>query len=358
MAAGPAALPPGASAAPSDPIQDLPQKLVDQMTTMFGYHAGYRTTHAKGLLVEGSFKPSAEAKSLSTAPHFHNPSTPIIARFSVGGGIPSIPDADNQATPKGVAIRFLIDDKTHTDMVTHSFNGFATRNGQDFLTFLKLFFALAVAKKRFDDAARKGGDASKEQVDLKQAKGVFDAWLGTHESAKRFFESPKPNPVNYGTITYYQPNTHVLTNAEGETVNVRYRLDPVDGEQLFPENEAPKQPNYLEDNLLYRFPTEPIKFKVLAHIAGPDDVLDDATVPYKSTRWVPVGDIDMSKVAEDNANKQQQLAFSPAPESGGVRGIKSSNDPLIQTRKGVYYISSKQRREAKREPGGVAELYP
>ncbi|KFG87904.1 catalase [Metarhizium anisopliae] len=348
----------GASTATRDPIQDLPQKLVDQMTSMFGYHAGYRTTHAKGLLVEGAFKPSNEAKFLSAAAHFNNPSTAIIARFSVGGGIPNIPDADNQATPKGLAIRFLIDGWTHTDLIAHSFNGFAANNGQDFLTFLKLFFAEGVAKKLLDDAVKQGGSYSKEKADFEQAVKVFKTWLGTHPSAFRFVDSPKPNPFNYGTITYYQPNTHVLTNANGDSVNVRYRLDPADGVHLFPENGAPKDPNYLEDDLLHRFPTTPIVFNLQANVAGPDDILDDATIPYKSTKWVPVGTIEINKVAEDNANKQQKLAFSPVPESGGVHGIKSSNDPLIQTRKGVYHISSKQRQEAKREPGGVAETWP
>ncbi|KAG8407169.1 hypothetical protein J3458_020662 [Metarhizium acridum] len=348
----------GASTAPRDPVQDLPRKLVDQMTSIFGYHPGYRTTHAKGLLVEGTFKPSNEAKSLSTAAHFNKPSTAIIARFSVGGGIPNIPDADNQATPKGVAIRFLIDESTYTDLITHSFDGFATNNGQDFLTFLQLFFAVGVAKKRLDDAIKRGGSYSKEKEDFEQADKVFKTWLGTHPSAFKFVASPKPNPFNYGTITYYQPNTHVLTNANGDSVNVRYRLDPADGVHLFPENGAPKYPNYLEDDLLHRFPTQPIVFNLQAHIAGPDDILHDATIPYKSTKWVPVGKIEINKVAEDNANKQQKIAFSPVPESGGVQGIKSSNDPLIQVRKGVYYISSKQRQEAKREPGGVAETYP
>lgn len=39
--------------------------------------------HAKGEILSGTFTPSEEAKKLSTAPHFANPTTPIWARFSV-----------------------------------------------------------------------------------------------------------------------------------------------------------------------------------------------------------------------------------------------------------------------------------
>jgi catalase len=243
-------------------------------------------------------------------------------------------------------------------MITHTFNGFATSNGEDFLMFLKLFFAVGVAQKLFDDATKRGGCTAKEQANLAQAKLVFGTWLATHPSAKAFVQSPKPNPFTYGTITYYQPNTHVLTNAKGETVNVRYRLDPAEGEHLFPEKGAPNDPNYLENDLLHRFPGKPIVLNVMAHIADANDVLDDATIPYKSTKWVPVGAIELNKVTSNNANTQQQLAFSPTPELGGVQGIKSSNDPLIQTRKGVYAISSKQRKEAEREKNDNERDWP
>ncbi|OAA34112.1 catalase [Metarhizium rileyi] len=337
------------STSATDAVKELPQRLIDQMTAMFGYHSGYRTTHAKGLLVEGTFEPTKEAKTLSLAPHFNNSSTRIVARFSVGGGVPDIPDAAKQATPKGVAVRFLLDESTHTDIIAHSFNGFATNSGQDFLTFLQLFSAVNVAKKQLQDAIDRGGDTSKETRDLDHANQVFETWLKTQDSAKRFVESPSPNPFNYGTITYYQPNTHILSNANGDITHVRYRLDPVDGEHLFPDGEAPSDPNYLEDDLLERFPGKSILFDVQAHIADADDIVDDATIPYKSTKWVPVGTIEIDRITKDNENKQQHIAFSPQPESGGVQGISSSEDPLIGTRKGVYYISAKQRREAKRK---------
>ncbi|KAH9904914.1 catalase-like domain-containing protein [Xylariomycetidae sp. FL2044] len=327
----------------------LPQELVDEMQALFGKHPGYRTTHAKGLLVEGTFTPTEQARTLSIASHFNNVSTPVIARFSVGGGIPHIPDVDDGATPKGIAIRFQIDSNTHTDLISHSFNGFATRTGEDFLAFLRVFRTVKIAQFLLDKAKAGGGDYSKETENFNKASAAFNSFLGAYHSAAVFVTSPKPNPVNYGTLTYYEPNTHVLTNKDGEVINVRYRLDPADGDHLYPND--PDQlkklgQGYLEDDLLQRFPDKPIVFTIQAHIADPDDVLDDATVPYKSTTFIPVGKLEINKVADDNAAQQQQIAFSPTPEKGGIKGIAASNDPLIQARKestGLVLISEDMR---------------
>jgi catalase len=321
------------------------QSLIEILDSLLSFVA-----HAKGLLVEGTFTPTEQAKTLSIAPHFQGASTPVIARFSVGGGIPHIPDVDDGATPKGIAIRFKIDNNTHTDLISHSFNGFATKTGEDFLAFLQVFRAFKIAQFLLEKAQAAGGDYSQEQTNFNKASATFQAFLGKHQSAAVFVGSPKPNPFNYGTITYYEPNTHVLTNKDDKITNVRYRLDPVDGEHLYPND--PEQlkklgQSYLEDDLQQRFPNKPIIFTIQAHIADHTDVLDDATIPYKSTTFVPVGKLEINKVADDNAAEQQQIAFSPTPDNGGIKGIASSNDPLIQTRKGVYWISADQRRHKK-----------
>lgn len=274
----------------------------------------------------------------------------MIARFSVGGGLPHVPDVDDGATPKGIAIRFKIDENTHTDLISHSFNGFATSNGEDFLAFLKLFGGFGAAKAQLEAAKAKGGDYSKEQEIFNKAQSLFQTFLAGHRSAATFVQSPKPNPHNYGTITYWQPNTHRLVNKDGKTTNVRYRLDPADGEHLYPNDPAflkTLDKDYLEDDLRQRFPAKPIVLTIQAHIAGPDDNLNDATVPYKSTTFVPVGRLEINRVADNNAAQQQQIAFSPIPDKGGIKGIKPSDDPLIQTRSGVYWISSDQRRHEK-----------
>jgi len=42
--------------------QPLEEQLVNAMNKVFGVHPGFRANHAKGIVVEGSFKASSEAQ--------------------------------------------------------------------------------------------------------------------------------------------------------------------------------------------------------------------------------------------------------------------------------------------------------
>ncbi|MFN5568336.1 MAG: catalase, partial [Bradyrhizobium sp.] len=88
--------------------QDAPveQQLVDAMNKVFGVHAGFRANHAKGVVVEGKFKPSAEAASLSRASLFSGGEIPVTVRFSDSTGVPNLPDGSDDANPHGMAVKF------------------------------------------------------------------------------------------------------------------------------------------------------------------------------------------------------------------------------------------------------------
>src|SRR5690349_2927037 len=114
-------------------ILHLADAILKQFETLFGAHPGFRPVHAKGILLKGSFTPTGEASSLTRAPHINRSSTPVTVRFSDTTGIPMIPDTDPNASPRGMAVRFHLADRVHTDIVSHSANGFPARNGQEFL---------------------------------------------------------------------------------------------------------------------------------------------------------------------------------------------------------------------------------
>src|SRR5215472_7737609 len=99
---------------PSDQrIVELSNDLLAQFDTLFGLHPGYRPVHAKGVMLTGTFTPSAEAATLTRAPHAARKSTLVVARFSNGTGVPMIPDNDPNANPRGFAIRFNLADHVH-----------------------------------------------------------------------------------------------------------------------------------------------------------------------------------------------------------------------------------------------------
>jgi catalase len=115
----------------------LSQELLQQFDAIFGLNPGFRPVHAKGTLLTGAFTPSAEAASLTRAAHMVRESTPVTAPFSDSTGVPLVPDNDPNANPRGFAVRFNLAEHVHTDIVSHSTDGFPTRTGQEFLEFLK-----------------------------------------------------------------------------------------------------------------------------------------------------------------------------------------------------------------------------
>src|SRR5499425_2071353 len=117
---------PAAIRAQNQPVEE---QIVNAMNKAFGAHPGFRANHAKGIVVEGSFKASPEAAKLSRAVLFNGSTIPITVRFSDGGGLPTVPDADN---PHGMAIKYHLPGGADTDMVIVSLKFFPVGTGEDF----------------------------------------------------------------------------------------------------------------------------------------------------------------------------------------------------------------------------------
>src|SRR5499427_2774183 len=112
--------------------QPIEQQLVDAMNKVFGFHPGFRANHAKGIVVEGSFKASQEAARLSRAVLFSGSSIPVTVRFSDSTGVPTISDGAGDANPHGMAIKFHLPGGSDTDMVINSLKFFPVATGEDF----------------------------------------------------------------------------------------------------------------------------------------------------------------------------------------------------------------------------------
>jgi catalase len=116
--------------------QDVdPAELVKDIHAIFGEHHA-RAVHAKGVVLDATFEPTSEARQLSKAGVFLG-KVQATVRLSDTTGIPEIPDADPNASPHGLAIKFKLDDGTEMDLVIHSFNGFPAATAAEFDTFLK-----------------------------------------------------------------------------------------------------------------------------------------------------------------------------------------------------------------------------
>lgn len=302
----------------------LANDLLQVFDKIFGLHAGYRPAHAKGVMLTGTFRPSAQAQSLTRAPHAARASTPVTVRFSNSTGIPDLPDNVADANPRGLAIRFNLAEHVHTDIVSHSTDGFPARNGYEFLEFLH--------------AAMASGP------DVPSPKPV-EQFLGSHPAALAFVQAPKPFPVSLASQTYFAVTAFAFTNAEGKTRFGRYRIVPELGnEYLSDEQVKALAPNYHFDEIAERVAKGPVRFRIVVQVAEDGDTTDNATVHWPESReLVELGTVELTGVVPDTPGEQKHIIFDPIPR---VDGIEASADPLLELRAAIYLISGRRRRAA------------
>ena len=310
---------------PTDPkLLALSENLLKQFDAIFGLHPGFRPAHAKGILLSGTFTPAASAKDLTRAAHITRPSTPVLARFSNSTGVPLIPDNDPNANPRGLAIRFELAPHVHTDIVSHSTDGFPTHTGDEFLEFLR---ALAAS----DPANLKGSP--------------LEAFLGSHPAALAFVQTPKPAPSSFARESYFGVTAMRFTNQQGKSRYGRYRILPAAGNDLLDDAATKsKSPNYLFDELPQRLANGPITFRIAVQLAEEGDTVDNATIHWPETRSDrDFGTFTLNAVVPDNAAEQKQIIFDPIPR---LDGIEPSGDPLLELRAAIYLMSGRRRRSA------------
>ena len=305
----------------------LANDLLKQFDRLFGLHAGFRAAHAKGLLLNGTFTPSPDAQFLTKAPHVVRESTPVTARFSNSTGLPMIPDNKPEANPRGFALRFNLAEHVHTDIVSHSTDGFPSRDGYEFLEFLRA-------------AAASGPDVPSPKP--------IETFLGSHPSALAFVQAPKPFPSSFARETYYGVTAFGFTNSSGQTKFGRYRIVPELGnDYLTDQAVAGLSPDYHFEEIIDRIQLAPVRFNILVQLAGPGDLVDDATKHWPESRELFVlGTVELDAPTPDNLEQQKQIIFDPIPR---VEGIEPSADPLLELRAAIYLLSGRRRRAAKME---------
>jgi catalase len=311
------AQPPSVSQPAGSEQHFTPGQLVDAFNAVFGKQKpGVRANHTKGVDLEGTFRPSPSASSVSKAPHLQKTTVPITVRFSNFGGNPTISDTDGLASPRGMSIKFHLPDGSDTDIVAHSYNGFPVATADELRQFL---IALAAS----------GPSAAKPTR--------LEVFLGTHPITKTFLESQIPPPASYGTVSYFGVNTFKFTNAKGKITFGRYQIQPLDGDQSLPKAEVGKaDPNYLSKEIGERVTRGPVRFKLVLEIAGNGDKLDDPSIAWPATRTkVELGTIEITKVVADNATAERQLLFLPGALPAGIE----AEDPMIKARTEAYPVS-------------------
>ncbi|MDB5733994.1 MAG: Catalase related subgroup [Alphaproteobacteria bacterium] len=301
----------------AQPAKETPLSMVNALHTAFGEHHA-RAVHTKGLILEGSFTPAAEAKGLVKMPVFHGATLPVIARFSVFAGVPTLPDNDDGAAPSGFAFKVKAADGDDFDVEANQHKDFIVRTFDEFALFLR-----AVGATKADTPH----------------PNPVEQFLASHPHAKDFLGS-LTYPASYAQAKYFGVNAVKFTNNGGKSAYVRYLFVPRAGENyLSPEDRKARSGNYLHDEIRARIAREPVIFDWYAQIAAKDDAIDDPATAWPDTRKrVKLGTITLNRV-NDDAEVDRTLLFLPGQVHAGV----APADPMLVMRNTAYPISLGQR---------------
>jgi catalase len=301
-----------AAAAADEP--PVPTQIVDLANKVDGVHPGFRAFHAKGLVVSGSFKASAEAARLSHATLFNGNTIPVTARFSDGSGMPQVPDG-SPAMPRGIAIKYHLPGGADTDMVTNSFKFFPVGTGEDFRDLLRAIVASPA-------------DAPKPTQ--------LEQFFAGHPNAAKAIGS-LPIPDSFADEEYHGIDAFVFVSRNGQRQAVRYLVVPQKLVHISPEAAARQSADFLFDELTRRIARKPLVFHLKAQLAEPGDQTKDASQPWPDDRKVvELGVLTLDRVVPDSLTVQRKLLFVP---TNLTAGIELSDDPLPSVRAAAYAVS-------------------
>jgi len=293
-------------------------QMIDAFEGTFGAHAGQRRNHIKGTCAAGEFVGTQDAAALSRSALFSGKAVPVIARFSLGGGSPDVPDA--APAPRGMALEFRLPGALHhiTMINTPIFAAATPASFRD---------ALVAAKP----------DPKTGQPDPEKLK----AYAATHPDARALVElaSQHTPTANYYQTTYFSVHTFKFVDSKGAEHPVRWRFVPRDGTKEMTAAEMKAAPHdFLEKNLIERTRKGPAVWDMVVYIGEPGDPQDDATLLWPETRkHFTAGTLTIKEATQQQKGKAcEPINFDPLIMADG---IAPTNDPILRFRSPAYAVS-------------------
>jgi catalase len=324
LASAASSLPLVALGAPADSTQVTAPQVIDAFEGTFGVHPGQRRNHVKGTCAAGEFVGSADTASLSRSILFSGKTIPVIARFSLGGGSPEVPDA--APAPRGMALEFHLPGSAlqHITMINSPI--FAAASPASFRDLL-------IAAKP---------DPKTGQPDPEKLKAYAD----THPDAMALTElsSHHTPTANYFQTTFFSVHTFKFIDAKGTQHPVRWRFVPRDGTKEMTAAEMKAAPHdFLEKNLIERTLKAPAVWDMIVYVGEPGDPQDNPTLAWPETRkHFTAGTLTITQATPQQKGMAcEPINFDPLVMADG---IAPTNDPILLFRSPAYAVSFAKRR--------------
>ena len=298
-----------------------PASIVDALKAVAGNPPKVRASFAKGWCVRGTYTPSDRAGEVTRSQSFTGPSR-VLARFSVGGGNPSVADTNNLVL-RGFSFK-LGDGDHRSDILAESAPVHFARTLDQMLAFLE---------------ARIPGPDGKP--DMAKVKAFSAANPETLNQAN--YVAARLLPGSFAGTTYWGVHSFPATNAENETRFIKFKVVPARGEITLTEDEARTKPaDFLHDDLGTRIAAGNVRFNVMALLDRPGDPTMDVTMRWPDEdhrEEVRLGTIVITGLEPDQACDAS--IFNPANLADG---IGHPPDEIFAARRAAYAISLAKRR--------------
>lgn len=297
------------------------EQIVDALRTNAGNLPHTRPSFAKGQCVTGNYEPSREAARVTRSVSFTQPGR-VIARFSVGGGNPQVPDT-TKAVLRGFSFRIETGDAVSEFLMENAPVHFA-RSQDQMLAFLQ--------------ARRPGPAGGADPAKVKVFSEANDETLNQSR-----FVAGRPLPGSFAGTTYWGVHAYPVTNGEGATGLVKFKIAPADGEVTLSDEEARSKPaDFLQRDLERRIADGRVQLHVVAILARPGDRSDDVTLRWANEdarEAVRLGTVAITALERNETCDEG--TFDPSRLADGV-GIPT--DDIFAARLSAYAISLGKRR--------------
>ncbi len=280
-----------------------------------GTHLGFRSNHAKGVCVSGSFESGGAASVLSKADLFKKGRTPIVGRFALAGGMPFQMDA--LATVRSMALEFQAPGGQEWRTGMNNIPVFIANSAQG-------FYEQTLASKI-------------DPLTGKPDAMVMSAFLARHPETARalaLVQAQTPSP-GFADSTYNSLNAFLFVNAAATVVPVRWAAVPMQGNVDIPaDSPALIDKNHLFDELIRQVNLGPLKWRFVITVGEPGDPTNDATLPWSPERQkIDAGILTIDAISSEDAGACTDINFDPLVLPPG---IVPSDDPILSARSAVY----------------------
>jgi catalase len=296
--------------------------VVGALEATFGVHPGERRNHIKGTCASGEFVGSKEAARYSRSALFSGRPVPVVARFSLAGGNPKVPDTAKNA--RGMALEFRLPGGGLQHITMLNTPTFGAANPQSFLDMIEAL--------RPDPATGKPDPAKMK---------AFKASHPDNQAQALFLDSHNP-PVSYANSAYFGIHTFKFIDKRKHTTLVRWQFVPQDGEKrLTDEQLKTAGPDFLEQALIDRTKRGPARWDMVVTIGKTGDTEDNPTLAWpEARRKFKAGTLTITAAMAQKGAACEAINYDPLVMADG---IAPTNDPILQFRSPAYAASFAKR---------------